>query len=100
MEDAGMQAGFDPIGNMVGRYAGAASATTTGPEPVLLIGSLYDTVRNAGKYDGMYGIIAGIAAVKALHQRGRTPAAPSEIIVLLTKKACRFGSKRYWAAGR
>ena len=31
MEDAGMQAGFDPIGNMVGRYAGAASATTTGP---------------------------------------------------------------------
>ena len=92
MEDAGMQAGFDPIGNMVGRYAGAASATTTGPEPVLLIGSHYDTVRNAGKYDGMYGIIAGIAAVKALHQRGERLPFAIEIIGFADEEGVRFGS--------
>ena len=34
--------------------------------PALLVGSHYDTVIDAGKFDGALGIIVGIAAVKAL----------------------------------
>ncbi len=34
--------------------------------PHILVGSHYDTVHDGGKYDGALGIIAGIAAVKAL----------------------------------
>ena len=87
MEDAGMQAGFDPIGNMVGRYQGRREDA-----PVLLIGSHYDTVRNAGKYDGMYGIIAGIAAVKALHQKQERLPFAIEVIGFADEEGVRFGS--------
>ena len=87
MEDAGMQAGFDPIGNMAGRYAGQSENA-----PALLIGSHYDTVRNAGKYDGMYGIVAGIAAVKALHQNNERLPFAIEVIGFADEEGVRFGS--------
>lgn len=51
----------DAVANVHGRIHGQ------NPEsPVLLIGSHYDTVKDAGKYDGALGILAGIAAVKGL----------------------------------
>lgn len=87
MEEAGMQAGFDPIGNMVGRYAGQ-----TEDAPAILMGSHYDTVRNAGKYDGMYGIVAGIAAVKALHQQGKRLPFAIEVIGFADEEGVRYGS--------
>ena len=65
MEAAGMEAGFDAIGNMVGRYEGREPGA-----PALLLGSHFDTVRNAGKYDGMLGVVVPIACVEALNERG------------------------------
>src|SRR5438445_225219 len=56
MEEAGMQAGFDAIGNVVGRYEGVRPGL-----PTVLTGSHFDTVRNAGKYDGMLGVVTSIA---------------------------------------
>lgn len=51
----------DAVANVHGRIQGQ------NPEsPALLIGSHSDTVKDAGKYDGALGILAGIAAVKAL----------------------------------
>ena len=65
MRDAGMNADFDPLGNIVGRYeAGVPFA------PVVMTGSHQDSVRNAGKYDGLFGILSPIACVKELNQRG------------------------------
>ena len=61
MEEAGMQVRVDAIGNIIGHYAAKTENAKT-----LLIGSHLDTVKNAGKYDGMLGVIVGIAAVKAL----------------------------------
>ena len=51
----------DEVANVHGRINGQNSTA-----PALLIGSHYDTVRDAGKFDGALGILAGIAAVKAL----------------------------------
>lgn len=61
MQEAGMRTWTDAVANIHGKIDGQ------NPEhPVLLIGSHYDTVKDAGKYDGALGILVGIAAVKAL----------------------------------
>ena len=66
MRDAGMNADFDPLGNIVGRYeAGVPFA------PVVMTGSHQDSVRNAGKYDGLFGILSPIACVKELNRQGK-----------------------------
>src|ERR1700742_2620032 len=66
MREAGMSARLDAIGNVVGRYEGG-----TPKLPALLLGSHYDTVRDAGKWDGPLGIITAIACVADLHRRGK-----------------------------
>jgi allantoate deiminase len=64
MEEAGLSVRLDGAGNLIGRYDGLK------PElPVLVIGSHVDTVPDAGKYDGVIGVLVGVAAVKALHGR-------------------------------
>jgi len=63
------EAGIDAVGNVVGVYHG-----TEGHAPRLLTGSHYDTVRNAGKYDGRLGILVPMACVRDLsRQRRRLP---------------------------
>jgi N-carbamoyl-L-amino-acid hydrolase len=56
----------DAVGNVVGVYHGSDKDA-----PRLLTGSHYDTVRNAGKYDGRLGIFVPMIAVRELHQAGR-----------------------------
>jgi allantoate deiminase len=64
MEESGLSVRLDAAGNLIGRYDGLE------PElPVLAIGSHLDTVPNAGKYDGVLGVLLGVAAVKALGGR-------------------------------
>ena len=50
MSDAGMAAHLDAIGNVCGRYEGERPGL-----PCLMLGSHYDTVRDAGKWDGPLG---------------------------------------------
>ncbi len=57
---------IDAVGNVVGVYKAAAADAKT-----LLTGSHYDTVRNAGKYDGRLGIFAPMACVRELHRQGK-----------------------------
>jgi allantoate deiminase len=59
MEAAGMQVRVDALGNIIGRLAGKSSK-------IFLTGSHLDTVPDAGKYDGMLGVLIGIAAAKAV----------------------------------
>ena len=66
MEDAGMTVRLDPAANLIGRYEGA-----TPDAPALLIGSHIDSVKDAGRYDGPLGIMLGIEAVDALHERAQ-----------------------------
>ncbi|GAX82684.1 hypothetical protein CEUSTIGMA_g10110.t1 [Chlamydomonas eustigma] len=59
MREAGMKAWTDSVGNVHGQLDGSYSDL-----PMLMIGSHYDTVLDAGIFDGPLGIIAGIAAIK------------------------------------
>ena len=64
MRSAGMRAHLDAIGNVCGRYEGEAAGL-----PCLMLGSHYDTVRDAGKWDGPLGLITAISCVADLHTR-------------------------------
>jgi len=67
MRDCGFDdVAIDAVGNVVGRYHAATPGARS-----LLTGSHYDTVRNAGKYDGRLGIYVPMACVKALAQAQR-----------------------------
>lgn len=66
-EDCGFDAvKIDAVGNVVGVYHGADPKAKR-----LLTGSHYDTVRNAGKYDGRLGIFVPMACVRELARAGR-----------------------------
>jgi len=58
MGEAGMAVRQDEIGNLIGRYEGTGGKT-------LVLGSHLDTVRDAGKYDGILGVMVATPAVPA-----------------------------------
>jgi N-carbamoyl-L-amino-acid hydrolase len=60
------EVGRDQVGNVVASYRGSDPAA-----PRLLTGSHFDTVRNAGRYDGRLGIFVPMACVRALSSAGR-----------------------------
>ena len=66
MRSAGMRAHLDAIGNVCGRYEGERPGS-----PCLMLGSHYDTVRDAGKWDGPLGLVTAISCVADLNRRGR-----------------------------
>lgn len=87
MRDAGMTARLDEIGNVVGRYEGQ-----TPDSPALLLGSHYDTVRNAGRWDGPLGVISAIACVDHLHRHGKRLLFAIEIVGFADEEGTRFSS--------
>ena len=87
MREAGMSARLDAMGNVVGRYEGR----TTGA-PCLMLGSHLDTVRNAGKYDGMMGVVAAIDCVHALNARGARLAFAIEVSGFADEEGVRFNA--------
>jgi allantoate deiminase len=87
MRQAGMQARLDAIGNAAGRYEGERPGL-----PCLMLGSHLDTVRDAGRYDGMLGVICAIECVNALNAaRKRLPFA-IEVIGFGDEEGVRFGT--------
>lgn len=86
MRAIGMRVWQDEVGNLCGRYEGLQPAL-----PAILLGSHLDTVRNAGRYDGMLGVLTAIEVVHYLHQhRLRLPMA-IEIIGFADEEGTRFG---------
>ena len=57
-----------------------------------MLGSHLDTVRNAGKYDGMLGVVAAIDCVHALHERGTRLPFAIEVVGFADEEGVRFGS--------
>ena len=87
MRAAGMDVWTDAIGNVIGRYEGTAPGL-----PALLIGSHLDTVIDAGRYDGMLGVLSAIACVEDLAARDiRLPFA-IEIVGFADEEGTRFGA--------
>ena len=76
MQDAGMCVTVDAAGNRRGVY---------GEGPRLMIGSHLDTVPNAGAFDGILGVIMGIALVE------RRPPCSVEVVGFSEEEGVRFG---------
>jgi allantoate deiminase len=87
MQEAGMRAHLDAIGNVCGRYEGDRPGL-----PCLMLGSHYDTVRDAGKWDGPLGLITAICCVGAMHKRGQRWPFAIEVIGFADEEGVRFAS--------
>ena len=86
MRDDGFdEAGIDAVGNVVGVYRGTDPAA-----PRLLTGSHYDTVRDAGRYDGRLGIFVPMACVRELHRQGRRLPFDLEVVGFAEEEGQRF----------
>lgn len=87
MLDAGMRSWQDAVGNIWGRYEGQQPDA-----PVVVLGSHLDTVTNAGKYDGILGVVSAIEVVAALQRdQIRLPFA-IEVVGFADEEGTRFGT--------
>ncbi|HJZ65939.1 MAG TPA: allantoate amidohydrolase [Candidatus Acidoferrum sp.] len=80
----GMSAKVDAVGNLRALYEGAKLDA-----PRLLIGSHLDTVPNAGKYDGMLGVVLAVALLEELD--GRRFPFGIEVVGFSEEEGVRFG---------
>jgi allantoate deiminase len=87
MREAGMSAHLDAIGNVCGRYEGERPGL-----PSLMLGSHYDTVRDAGRWDGPLGVITAISCVADLNRRGRRLPFAIEVTGFADEEGVRFAS--------
>ncbi len=85
MRMAGMTTRPDEIGNLIGRYEGTGEKT-------LVLGSHLDTVRDAGKYDGILGVMVALACVQQLHNRGERLPYSIEVVAFADEEGLRFGT--------
>jgi ureidoglycolate amidohydrolase len=76
----------DAIGNTFARWTGSD------PEaPAVGTGSHIDAIPNAGKYDGVVGVLGGLEAIRALKRSGFHPTSSIELLVFATEEPTRFG---------
>lgn len=81
----GLQPSVDALGNLFLRHEGTDPAAA----PVLT-GSHMDTQPNGGRFDGIWGVIAGLEAVQALREAGIATRRPIEIVAWTNEEGGRF----------
>lgn len=84
-EESGWSLAIDPIGNLFVRRRGEDETA----DPVLT-GSHIDTQPTGGKYDGIYGVLAGLEVLRALDDSGIRTRRPIEVAVWTNEEGCRF----------
>lgn len=85
MQQAGMRTWQDAVGNIFGRYEGIEAGGQA-----LLLGSHLDTVRDAGRYDGMLGVLAAIEVVDGLNRANLRGRQAIEIVGFADEEGTRF----------
>ncbi|MDF4198837.1 allantoate deiminase [Bacillus subtilis] len=93
MSSFGLDTRFDDVGNVFGRLSGTQS-----PDEVIVTGSHIDTVINGGKYDGAYGVLAAMLAIKRLKEIYGAPKKTLEAVSLCEEEGSRF-PMTYWGSG-
>ena len=83
--DAGMAVVIDKIGNVFMRRAGRNNSL-----PPIMTGSHIDTQPTGGKFDGNYGVLAGIEVVRTLNDHGIETEAPIEVAFWTNEEGSRF----------
>jgi beta-ureidopropionase / N-carbamoyl-L-amino-acid hydrolase len=83
--EAGMQVTIDKIGNGFMRRPGRNNSL-----PPIVTGSHIDTQPTGGKFDGNYGVLAGIEVVRSLNDHGIQTEAPIEVAFWTNEEGSRF----------
>jgi N-carbamoyl-L-amino-acid hydrolase len=82
---AGCTVRIDAVGNMFVRRPGRDETL-----PVVMTGSHLDTQPTGGKFDGVYGVLAGLEVVESLNDRAVTTLHPIELAVWCNEEGSRF----------
>lgn len=85
-EEAGLIVRADAVGNTFARWKGSDPDA-----PVVGTGSHIDAIPNAGKYDGVVGVLGALEAIRALRQNGFRPKHPIELLIFTSEEPTRFG---------
>jgi N-carbamoyl-L-amino-acid hydrolase len=86
-EQAGCSTRLDEIGNLFIRREGRDKEAGA-----ILIGSHLDTQPTGGKYDGIYGVLAGLELIETLNDRNIETDHPIEVVVWTNEEGCRFST--------
>lgn len=87
MRELDLEVRVDQIGNIFGVLHAAHPEGMAQP---LMMGSHIDTVRNAGALDGCYGVLAGLAVVRAYRQSGLRPARAIVVAAFTNEEGVRY----------
>ena len=82
---AGCSVRVDAIGNIFARRVGRDNAL-----PPIVTGSHIDTQPTGGKFDGNYGVLAGLEVLRSLNDAGIETEAPLEVVVWTNEEGSRF----------
>lgn len=85
-EDSGLEIEIDRIGNIFGIWY---TSENKDKMPILL-GSHIDTVIDAGKYDGCYGVIAGLEVINSLKENNYSPERPIAVAAFSNEEGVRY----------
>src|SRR5882724_10745772 len=84
IREIGLAVTIDAIGNIIGVRRGREDAA-----PVMF-GSHTDTVGTGGRYDGLYGVLAGLEACEALNDAGHIKLPPLALVAFTNEEGSRF----------
>lgn len=84
-EAAGCTIAVDKVGNVFARRAGRDAS-----RPAVMTGSHLDTQPTGGRFDGIFGVLAGLEVVRTLNDRGIVTEAPIEVAVWTNEEGSRF----------
>jgi ureidoglycolate amidohydrolase len=85
-EEAGLTVRQDAVGNTFARWIGSDPAA-----PVVGTGSHIDAIPNAGKFDGVVGVLGGLEAIRALQRAGVHTRRSIELLIFTSEEPTRFG---------
>lgn len=84
-EAAGCQIRVDSLGNVFAQRPGSDASL-----PPIMTGSHLDSQPTGGKFDGAYGVLAGLEVVRTLNDHGIETRAPLEVVVWTNEEGSRF----------
>ncbi|KVR43800.1 Zn-dependent hydrolase [Burkholderia multivorans] len=84
-EAAGCEIRIDPIGNVFARRPG-----TEPDAPAVMCGSHLDTQPLGGRFDGVYGVLAGLEAIRTLNEHGIATRHPIDVVAWTNEEGSRF----------
>lgn len=86
IKECGLEVKIDKIGNIFGLWYGCENRN----EAPLVLGSHIDTVINAGKHDGSYGVLSGLEVIKTLKDQGFSPIRPIAVAAFTNEEGVRY----------